>query len=193
MRHLPVPLESPHGRQRSEICGAARAHPRQHLPGGTDGRGQDLGGQAARQAPRQDLLRLRPGDRARDRGQDPGDLRDRGRGRLPRARGADAGGARPARRTSCSPPAAARCCPPTTASCSPGTARWSTCARRSRTCGSARVTTGTARCCKTAEPLRQARAAVTPSAIRSTARSPTSSSTPATRAWAASPTGWSNC
>ena len=53
MRHPAVPLESLHGRQRAETGGAARAYSRQYLPGGLDGRGQDLGGEAARPAPRQ--------------------------------------------------------------------------------------------------------------------------------------------
>ncbi len=69
-------------------CAKRATSRRQPLPRRHDGRGQDHRRAHARAAPEAALRRFGPRDRGALRGEDPGDLRDRGRGRLPRARGA---------------------------------------------------------------------------------------------------------
>ena len=145
---------------------------RQHLPRRHDGRGQDLGrARCSRSAWARRSTTPTTRSSARTGVRDPGHLRDRGRGRLPRARGAVLAElaraarhrARDRRRRGAlrgEPRAAARSAAP-----------WSTCARAATTCGSARATTATGRCCARADPLRDARASCYASATRSTARS----------------------
>src|SRR5687767_7755816 len=66
----------------------ARRETRQPLSRGHDGRRQDHRRAFARPSPQAALLRFGPRDRGALRRQDPGDFRDRRRGRLPRARSA---------------------------------------------------------------------------------------------------------
>ena len=93
------------------------------------GAGKTTVGRLARAAPEAALLRFGPRNRGALRRADPGDLRDRRRGRLPRARGAgdrraDRAGRHRARHRRRRGAGRRR-----TARCSRRAARWSTCAR----------------------------------------------------------------